>query len=56
MNNINIKEFLIVYINENKENLRIFGDKFVEKNKDKCKIYYNYKERELVTYIINLLK
>ena len=53
MINLNVKEILISYINNNKKNIRIFGDKFVEKNKDKCKIYYNDKERELDTHIIN---
>ena len=50
MSNLNVKEILISYINNNKKNVRIFGDKFVEKNKDKCKIYYNNKEREFFTY------
>ena len=52
MKNLNIKEFSMTYIKKNKEDIRIFGDKFVEKNKDKCKIYYNDKERELDTHII----
>ena len=34
------------------EKIRIFGDKFVENNKDNCKIYYNGKEKELRTYIM----
>ena len=50
MSILNIKEFSMTYIN-NKKDLRIFGDIFVEKNKDKCKIYYNGKERELVSII-----
>ena len=53
MSNLIVKEILISYINNNKKDVRIFGDKFVEKNKDKCKIYYNNKERELVSHIIN---
>ena len=51
MNYNNVKEINIIYLN--KYILRIFGDKFVENNKDKCKIIYNDKEIEINSYIIN---
>ena len=51
MNYNNVKEINIIYLN--KYILRIFGDKFVEINKDKCKIIYNDKEIEINSYIIN---
>ena len=50
MSNLNKKEFLITYINK-KDDIRMFGNRFVAKNKDKCIIYYNGKERELVSFI-----
>ena len=31
--------------------IRIFGDLFVENNKDKCKIIYKGKEEEIKSYI-----
>ena len=34
-------------IDKENKNLRIFGDKFVENNKDMCKIVYNENEQEL---------
>ena len=52
MNYKNGKEINIIYFNFNKNKLRLFGDKFVENNKDKCKIIYKEKEIELNSYII----
>ena len=48
---LNIKDnnkIKIIYHNKDKEKeIKIFGDKFVENNKDKCKIFYNNKEYDL---------
>ena len=41
-------EITMIYkINKNENSIRIFGSKFVENNKDKCKIIYNDNEYEL---------
>ena len=46
------KEINIIYkINKNDKNIQIFGTKFVNNNKDKCKIIYNGKEQELIDKI-----
>ena len=48
----NIKEGIIYKSNRiQNEKLRIFGNKFVENNRGKCKIIYNNKEYELTEYI-----
>ena len=36
------------------ERIRIFGEKFVEKNRNKCKIIYNNKEYELTEFFENV--
>jgi len=41
-------EINITYKINNEEKIKIFGRKFVENNKDKCKIIYDNKEYELV--------
>ena len=51
MNYKNEREINIIYFNKYK--LRVFGDKFVENNKNKCKIICNDKEIEINSYIIN---
>ena len=43
-------EIILRYKNE-KEEIRIFGDKFAENNKNNCKIIYNGKEEELKVII-----
>ena len=47
-----IKEFEIIYrVDEsNEDKVRIFGKKFIENNKDKCKIKYNNEIYELKEY------
>ena len=47
------QEILIKYKNNKEDKIKIFGDTFVKNNKDKCKIYYNDVEQELVSYINN---
>ena len=47
------KEFLIKYINDNEEEIRIFGDEFVENNKDNCKINYDGNEKKIKACIKN---
>ena len=43
-----IDEILIRYkINKNEKEIKIFGENFVKKNKDKCKIIYEEKEYEI---------
>ena len=45
-------EIRIIYeINENSEEIRIFGDKFVENNKNICKLLINGKIEKLKTFI-----
>ena len=44
-NDENINEITIIYKYNN--NVRIFGDKFVKENKDKCVIVYDGKEYDL---------
>ena len=41
-------EINITYKINNEEKIKIFGRKFIENNKDKCKIIYDNKEYELV--------
>jgi len=58
---LNLKIFTLSYKLNTKEfknyfNGRIFGDKFVENNKDKCKMIINNKEYELSTYISEYIK
>ena len=43
------KEITIVY--KIGEKIRLFGDKFVENNKDNCKLIINNKEEELKSFI-----
>ena len=46
----NINEINIIYQNYNSEKeIRIFGDKFLINNQDKCKIFYKNKEYALST-------
>ena len=48
---INIKEISIIYKKyENENDIKIFGNKFVENNKNKCKFIYKEKEYELQEY------
>ena len=42
---------MIYEINENSEEIRIFGDKFVENNKNICKLLINGKIEKLKTFI-----
>ena len=52
-NNVNIEcnnEINIEYNIENENDIHIFGKKFVENNKDKCKIIFENKEYELNEY------
>ena len=42
--------------NNGNEKLRIFGEKFVEHNKDKCKIIYKNKEYDLSEFINDIDK
>ena len=48
----NNEEFInIIYkITKENPNIKLFGESFVEKNKDKCKIIIDNKEKELITY------
>ena len=45
--NININEINIIYKINKEEKIKIFGEEFVENNKDICKIKYDNKEYEL---------
>ena len=49
MEKIKEKDFIIIKykINVDDEFIKIFGDKFVKNNKDKCKILYYGKELDL---------
>ena len=47
-------EMILIYeIPENKDQIRIFGDKFVETNKSNCKLIINGEEKDLIP-IINI--
>ena len=46
----NIIEIKIKYNAINTSELKIFGDIFVENNKDKCKMIINNREEELNTF------
>ena len=46
------KEIILRYKNEN-GNIRIFGEEFVKKNKNNCKINFNGEEKELNSSIFN---
>ena len=49
--NEDLNEIIIKYnINKNDEKIKIFGEKFVENNKDKCNIIYKEKKYELSEY------
>ena len=51
LKNESINEITIRYkINENENRIKIFGNEFVENNKNHCKIIYNEKEYELTKY------
>ena len=53
MSEDNVQDFLffqLEYRATNESKIKLFGDYFVEKNKDKCKIIYNEKEYELTEY------
>ena len=52
--NNEINELTIIYSIKKEKNylIRIFGDKFVENNKNKCKIFINGNEQEICNYII----
>ena len=52
-NNINEE---IIYKPNKEGKVRIFGEKFVKNNKDKCKIIYNNKEYELKEYFNDIDK
>ena len=59
--NTNIKDFyynVLVKFNmkETCSDKKFFGEKFVEKNKDKCKIIYKGKEYDLVPYFEDIIK
>ena len=46
---------IICFSNENKKKgIRIFGEKFVNNNRDKCKIIYENKEYELTEYFSDI--
>ena len=45
--NKDITEINIIYNIENKENIELFGDEFVENNKDICKMIIDNKEYEI---------
>jgi len=45
--NININEINIIYKINKEEKIKIFGEEFVENNKNICKIKYDNKEYEL---------
>ena len=47
---VNNNEVNIIYKIENEFNIYIFGDEFVNNNKDKCKIVFENKELELASY------
>ena len=47
----NLNIIKIIYKKNKKEKIRIFGDEFVERNKKKCVIMVNGKQRELCTHI-----
>ena len=52
-NNKNNRKMVIKYIFEsNKTEIKIFGDSFVKKNKNICKINYNGKDIELKEYLL----
>ena len=46
-------EILLVYKTKGEDKVKIFGDKFVNNNKNICKIIYESKEYELQEYIKN---
>ena len=52
-NNINEE---IIYKPNKEGKVRIFGENFVNNNKDKCKIIYNNKEYELKEYFNDIDK
>ena len=46
------KEITIEYENKKEEKIRLFGDKFIENNKNICKIIFNGREQEIERFII----
>ena len=42
----------MIYTNKNEEKIRFFGHKFIENNKNICKIVYNGKEEDIETFMI----
>ena len=52
MKKYNGKEIAIRYLNEKKEKIELFGDKFIENNKNILKIVYNDKEYEVERFMI----
>ena len=49
-NNQDSVTFELEYKATNDSKIKLFGSKFVNKNKDKCKIIYNEKEYDLMEY------
>ena len=49
-NNQDSVTFELEYKATNESKIKLFGSKFVNKNKDKCKIIYNEKEYDLMEY------
>ena len=48
----NGKEMAIRYLNEEKGKIRLFGEKFIENNKNIFKIIYNNKEYDVERFMI----
>ena len=49
-------EITLRYKNDNGYYIKLFGNNFVDNNKDKCKIVYSGKEKELCTFLYDIPK
>ena len=50
--NKNLNELTIIYkIDKNDKRIKLFGEKFIENNKNNCKIIIDNKEEEIIEYI-----
>ena len=51
INNNKINEIIIIYKIEGKDEIKLFGEEFIENNKINCKIIIENKEQNLVSYL-----
>ena len=51
INNNKINEIIIIYKIEGKDEIKLFGEEFIENNKNNCKIIIENKEQNLVSYL-----